>query len=68
MKLMHIAHVHIGVTPDLNKPWSQARAQAVKDTFAALIGIAEKEQADLLLIAGDLFHSQPLKRDLKEIN
>lgn len=68
MKLMHIADVHIGVTPDLNKPWSQARAQAVKDTFAALIGIAEKEQADLLLIAGDLFHSQPLKRDLKEIN
>lgn len=44
---MHIADVHIGVTPDLNKPWSQARAQAVKDTFAALIGIAEKEQADL---------------------
>ena len=28
---------------------------------------ARRQQADLLLIAGDLFHRQPLKRELKEV-
>ena len=28
----------------------------------------EEEQTDVLLIAGDLFHRQPLLRDLKEVN
>lgn len=30
--------------------------------------VCEEEQADLLLIAGDLFHRQPLLRELKEVD
>ena len=30
--------------------------------------MCEKEQIDLLLIAGDLFHRQPLLKELKEVN
>lgn len=33
-----------------------------------LIERCKKEDADLLLIAGDLFHRQPLLRELKEVN
>lgn len=33
-----------------------------------MVGLCEKEQADLLLIAGDLFHRQPLLRELKEVD
>ena len=38
------------------------------DTFAEVIDICEREQTDLLLIAGDLFHRQPLKKELKEVD
>lgn len=33
-----------------------------------MIDVCEKEETDLLLIAGDLFHRQPLLRELKEVN
>lgn len=33
-----------------------------------MIGICKKEKTDLLLIAGDLFHRQPLLRELKEVD
>lgn len=33
-----------------------------------IINICEWEETDLLLIAGDLFHRQPLQRELKEVN
>lgn len=33
-----------------------------------MIDICEREQTDLLLIAGDLFHRQPLKKELKEVD
>lgn len=33
-----------------------------------MVEACNKERADLLLIAGDLFHRQPLLRELKEVN
>ncbi len=68
MKLIHIADPHLGAVPDSGFPWSSERAKDLWDTFAQAVGQAEEEQADLLLIAGDLFHRQPLKRELKEVN
>ena len=38
------------------------------DTFRDSIADARKEQVDLLLIAGDLFHRQPLPQELKEVS
>lgn len=37
-------------------------------SFDRIIELCEKEQTDLLLIAGDLFHRQPLLRELREVN
>ena len=66
MKLVHIADPHLGAVPDAGHPWSQARADALWQTFARAVARTEEEQADLLLIAGVLFHRQPLLRELKE--
>jgi DNA repair exonuclease SbcCD nuclease subunit len=68
MKFIHIADVHWGMHPDNDKPWARDRAQAIKDTFTEIIRQAKTRQADCLFISGDLFHRQPLLRDLKEIN
>ena len=67
MKFMHISDVHLGVKPDAGKAWSEKRGQDIWDSFAEVIDIAAKESPDFLLISGDLFHRQPLKRELKEI-
>ena len=68
MKFIHIADVHLGATPDKNTPWAQERKNHSRKAFEQVINIAEEEQVDLLLIAGDLFHRQPLQRELKEVN
>ena len=67
MKFMHISDVHLGVKPDAGKAWSEKRAQDIWDSFAEMIEIAAEESPDFLLISGDLFHKQPLKRELKEV-
>lgn len=56
------------MNPDSDKPWSRERAQAIKDTFARIIQEAKDRDVDCIFISGDLFHSQPLARDLKELN
>ena len=66
MKFIQIADVHLGVKPDAGKSWSERRAEDIWNSFAGVIKLAVREKADLLLIAGDLFHRQPLKRELKE--
>ena len=68
MKFIHTSDIHWGMTPDSDKPWSQERSQAIKDTFAQIITKAGEMQVDFLFISGDLFHRQPLQKDLKEIN
>ena len=68
MKFIHTADIHWGMEPDSDKPWSRERAQAIKDTFTQVITKARDLEVDFLFISGDLFHRQPLQRDLKEIN
>lgn len=68
MKFIHTADIHWGMIPDSDKPWGKKREQAIRLTFQAIIEEARELRADLLLIAGDLFHRQPLARDLKEVN
>lgn len=68
MRFIHIADVHLGATPDLNMPWGEKRKAELWQSFSRVIDLAEQEKVDLLLIAGDLFHRQPLLRDCKEVN
>lgn len=68
MKFIHIADVHIGAKPDSEYPWGNLREKEIIQSFEDLIGICAREHVELLLIAGDLFHRQPLLRELKELN
>lgn len=66
MKFIHIADVHLGAVPDSNMPWGAEREKELWESFENIITVCNEEKADLLLIAGDLFHKQPLVRELKE--
>ncbi len=68
MRFIHISDVHLGVEPDAGKAWSQKRKQDIWDSFAQVIAVAEREKPDFLFITGDLFHGQPLKKELKEVD
>ena len=68
MRFIHIADVHLGACPDAGKAYTDQRPEEIWNTFEHIIRICQAEQTDLLLIAGDLFHRQPLLRELKEVD
>ena len=68
MKFIHIADTHLGAEPEGLKLGSESRAKELWDALEQIVNICEWEEMDLLLIAGDLFHRQPLLRELKEVN
>lgn len=68
MKFIHTGDIHWGMSPDSDKPWSRERSRDIRETFASIIGKARELSVDFLFIAGDLFHRQPLLKDLKEVN
>lgn len=68
MRFIHTADIHLGASPEAGKAYSAGRADEIWDTFAKLIEVARQEKTDLLLIAGDLFHREPLLRELKEVS
>ena len=68
MRFIHTADYHLGARPDKDRPWGPARADAVRRSLAEMIGICNEKQADLLLIAGDLFHRPPAEAELKELD
>lgn len=68
MKFIHIADIHLGATPDATMPWGSQREKELWRSFENIILRCNEDKIDLLLIAGDLFHRQPLLRELKEVN
>lgn len=68
MRFFHIADVHLGMQPDKGCAWSEDRGREIWESFKRIIQQAGRENASLFLIAGDLFHRQPLTSELKEVN
>lgn len=68
MKFIHIADVHLGAEPESGSELGAVRRMELWEAFRNMIELCEKEQVDLLLIAGDLFHRQPLLKDVKEVD
>lgn len=68
MRFIHLADVHLGAVPDRGYPWSEKRENEIWETFRRIITGIRENPVDLLFIAGDLFHRQPLLHELKEVN
>lgn len=68
MKFIHTADIHLGAEPDAGSSYSTERPEELWNSFERLLDVCEEEQTDLLLIAGDLFHRQPLRKELKELD
>ena len=68
MLIIHTADIHLGASPDAGEKWGKNRKQELCDSFERLIEVVEMQKADLLLIAGDVFHRPPLLRELREVN
>ena len=68
MKFIHIADIHLGAVPDSGMPWGPQREKEIWSSFQDIVRICNEEKVDFLLIAGDMFHRQPLVRELKEVN
>ena len=68
MLIIHTADLHLGASPDAGEKWGKNRKQELWDSFERLIEVVEMQKADLLLIAGDVFHRPPLLRELREVN
>ena len=68
MHFIHISDVHLGVEPDAGQAHSKKRQQDIWDSFAEVVKKAGESNCQFLFISGDLFHKQPLKRELKEVN
>ena len=67
LRFFHVADVHLGMEPDLGCPWSKRRQEEIWESFRRLVDRVREEKPEMLLIAGDLFHRQPLLRELKEL-
>ena len=68
IRFIHLADVHLGAVPDRGCLWSHEREEEIWETFRRVIAAIRKNPVDLLFIAGDLFHHQPLMSQLEEIN
>ena len=68
MRFIHIADVHLGARPAAGPLYSARRPAELWKTLEHVLDVCEEEQTDLLLVAGDLFHRQPLVRELMELD
>lgn len=68
IRFIHLSDVHLGAVPDRGCPWSHEREEEIWETFRRVIVGIRKNPVDLLFIAGDLFHRQPLLGQLRQVN
>lgn len=67
MKFLHTGDIHFGCCPEAGTPYATERREAIRNILMEIVDLANVEDVDLLLIAGDLFHERPTKSELKEV-
>jgi len=68
MKFIHMCDARLGAVPDADQVWGQTRARELWDSFGRVIDDCNRERVDLLLVSGNLFARQPIKREIEELN
>ena len=67
MRFVHTGDFHIGRIPEKEFSFAQQRSREIFETFEKIVTYTKEIDADLLLIAGDLFDCRPKVRELKEV-
>ncbi|MBE6002538.1 MAG: DNA repair exonuclease [Lachnospiraceae bacterium] len=68
MRFIHTSDVNWGMVPDSDQSWGKDRANDIKTTFRKIIEKCRDFSVDCLFISGNLFHRQPMNKDLLELN
>lgn len=68
MRFIHTADWHLGMVPDRGTGWSEARKDELWDSPRRLTEECNRRNVELMLIAGDVFHRPPLRKELKELD
>lgn len=68
MRFVHISDLHLGAKPEGILEGKEVRGKELWERVEAVVDLCREQEMDLLLIAGDLFHRQPLLRELKELD
>lgn len=68
MRFIHTGDIHLGAHPENKREWAANRGDEIWGTFERLIKKIKLDPVDLLIISGDLFHRQPLLREIKEVD
>jgi len=68
MKFIHAGDVHLGAVPESGSALGKLRSREIWDSFRAILEICERDKIDVLLLPGDLFHGQPLLKEVKEVD
>ena len=68
MRFIHTGDIHLGAHPESKREWAANRGEEIWGTFEKLIKKIKMDPVDLLIISGDLFHRQPLLREIKEVD
>lgn len=68
MKFYHLADIHLGAEPDRDCIYGKLRADEIWETFRSVICRAKAEKPDCIFISGDLFHRQPLMKEVREVD
>ena len=60
MRFIHTGDIHLGARPESKREWAKNRGDEIWATFENLIKKIKNDPVDMLIIAGDMFHRQPL--------
>lgn len=66
MRVIHIADCHLLMEPEKGTAIGAIRKKEIASVLERIVDACNEQEADLLLIAGDLFHTRPRLRDIKE--
>ena len=64
LRLVHTSDVHLGAFSSSPRGREDERSRRMEDAFSAVINLAVKESADILLIVGDFFDNGRVQDDV----
>ena len=68
MRFIHITDIQLGADPYIGSSRKEKREKEIWTSLERVLEVCESKHVEMLLIAGDLFHRQPLRRELKELD